>query len=161
MSHFKFDTQHRIKKRDTIIDKPYLDSNRLKFSAFNRNFNILLRRDTQLVGNKINIELRYSKKPSEYLNDFFTSNYYTGIVEDEPNSQVILYFENDSSSFTLNNQPLIFAQIRIKSEKIDTVYYIEPILKPENDKSDQKYVIYRSEDVQSDIFSNQKFKYAY
>lgn len=162
LSNFKFNTQHRIKKREeSIFYKPYLNSNRLKFNAFNRDFNIILKRDTQLVGNNIDIELRYSSKPSEHLKDLFTSNYYTGIVENEPDSQVILYFENDNSTFTLNNQPLIFAQIRLKNKNTNTVFYIEPLLKLNNEDAEQKYLIYKSEDVQSEVFSGGKFKYFY
>ncbi|CAF0705583.1 unnamed protein product [Brachionus calyciflorus] len=151
---FNFQTQKsRVNKRETsVLDSVYLQSNRLKFRAFDREFNLILKKDTHLVANNINIELRYSNKPSEYLNDFFSSNYYTGIVDNEQDSQVILYFENQNSSNT--SQPLIFAQIRLKTKNLSTNYYIEPLIQPNGSKNKQKYIVYKSEDVQSDIYAN-------
>ena len=119
-----------------------------------------MRRDINLVADHVDIEVRYStsNKPSDHVNDFFTSNYYIGFVEDEPRSHVICYFEKND---TLNNElmPLIYAQIQIQNDNENIIYYIEPLLDT-NNQNKNKYLVYRIDDIQSDIIYNNIFKYA-
>jgi hypothetical protein len=157
-------TRSRV-KRDTssssassLIDRPYLQTNRLTFKAFNRRFHLLLKKDVDLVSDKFDIEIRYasSSQPSEHLSDFLTSNYYTGIVDNEPDSYVVCYFEQPSASPT---QPLVYAQISIRNERENAIYYVEPLLDVTGEhESSAEYIVYRSEDVQSDVIANGIFK---
>lgn len=122
-----------------------------------------------LVANQFDIEVRYptTNRPSKHISDFFTSNYYTGIVENETGSHVLCYFEiqnnsNISVSAAVAGQPLIFAQISIKNENENSVYYVEPLLNTNKSEIEAgkplKYIVYRSEDILSDVVSNGVFK---
>jgi hypothetical protein len=93
------------------------------------------------------------------MRDFFSPNFYTGIVENEPNSFVICYFERqDQNTKSYDDIPLIiYAQIRIQIEKEgSTTYYVEPLVDKETNSV--KYIIYKSDDVDSGIVSNGVFK---
>lgn len=156
---FKFTTNSKSSKRDTanIVDGPFFQTNRLQFTAFNRRFKLMLKKDTKLVADHFDIEIRYptSKRPTEHIHDFFTQNYYTGIVEDVSGSYVVCYFEKLSDS----SQPLVYAQISIKNEDENVVYFVEPINNSTNYNDEQpKYIVYRSEDIISDVISNGVFK---
>lgn len=102
------------------------------------------------------IEIRYpsSGRPTEHVHDFFSQNYYTGIVEDVPGSNVVCYFEKSS---TESSPPLVFAQISIKNEDENAIYYVEPVLNSTN-SSANKYIVYKSDDILSEIISNGVFK---
>jgi hypothetical protein len=171
----------RLSKRQAFkssATSPFLDSNRLTFRAFGRSFVIYLKRETSLVADHFDIELRYSSKSglsSKHIGDFFTRNYYIGYVDGESNSRVLCYFEPKSNTSiwsssiieteseqknSLNDKssPLIYAQIIIDNEQEKTVYYIEP--KTTSD-SNTEYIVYRSEDIQSLIYSDGIFKLLY
>jgi hypothetical protein len=110
------------------------------------------------------------------LGDFQTTNFYTGYVNGEAKSHVICYFETSSTSnSTLDmasknplTQPLIYAQIQIQKERDEnetstqtTIYYIEPSIKlngPEEDLKGFKYLVYKTDDIDSDVISNNVFK---
>ena len=159
---FKFTNSSKSSKRDTsnIVDGPVFQTNRLQFTAFNRRFKLMLKKDTKLVADHFDIEIRYptSKRPTEHIHDFFTQNYYTGIVEDVPGSYVVCYFEKPSNS-TEHKQPLVYAQISIKNEDENVVYFVEPINNvTSHDDEPAKYIVYRSEDIISDVISNGIFK---
>lgn len=131
--------------------------NRLKFHAFNRNFSLILSRDVNIAENNLKIELRYSNKPTEYLKDSFSSNYFRGKVENESYSEVIVYYEQ-KDNLESNVQPLIFAHIRTVDGTNETNYYIEPFQLNTGTNSKLKFLIYRSEDIQSNVLSNGVFK---
>ncbi len=141
------------------MDTPVLDSNRLQFTAFDRHFDIYLRRNIDLMADKVDIEVRYAdgNKPSEHINDFFTSNYYSGFVEGESRSNVICYFEKNSTANKNGSvAPLIYAQIQILNNKEHSIYYIEPLI--DQNSNSNKYLVYRVDDIESDILSNNIFK---
>lgn len=116
-----------------------------------------MKRNTNLVSDDIQIEVRYSnlgeKNRIEYEDNHFKKNYFIGFVENEPESSVLCYFE--SLPFNTTSKPLIYVQIRIVNNKTADYYYIEPIF---HDKK-TSYVVYRNQDVESDILSNGIFKY--
>ena len=56
--------------------------------------------------------------------------------------------------------PLIYAQIQIQNENENIIYYIEPLL-DSNSENKNKYLVYRVDDIESDIISNNIFKYVY
>ena len=127
---------------------------RLKFRAFERDFNIFLKRDLTLVSENIDIEVRYSyrNKPNvvEHTDADFTANNYVGYVEGEPKSSVVCYFEKAD-----RKEPLIYAQIRLEKERNKhELYTIEPAF-----HGQAGYIIYRSEDIDSDVISNGNFKW--
>ncbi|RMZ96592.1 adam 17-like protease, partial [Brachionus plicatilis] len=155
--NFEFKSDTSRSKRDTqVLDNFYIAPNRLKFRAFNRNFNLILRRDEAIVGDNLSIELRYSNKPSEFLKDSFSSNYFRGIVENESYSEVIVYFEEATQSNS-SGQPLIFAHIRIINGTNENNFYIEPFQSSGLANSKFKYLVYRTEDIDSNILSNGVF----
>ena len=104
----------------------------------------------------MDIEVRYesSNKPSLHLSDTFSTNYYVGFVQGESKSLVICYFERSSSQ---DPKPIVFAQIQIVEEDKKTIYYIEP-KKSVDDSNKHSYIIYRSEDIVSELISNDRFK---
>lgn len=140
-----------------MIDNLDATPNRLKFRAFGKNFSLILKKDAKIAGDNLNIELRYSSRPSEYLKDSFSSNYFRGKVENESYSEVTVYFE-EQKKYNYSDQPLIFAHIRIFNKTNETNYYIEPLLTTNDTNSKLKFLIYRSEDIQSDVLSNGVFK---
>ena len=140
-----------------------------------RDFEIFLKRETNLITNNLDIEVRYpfSNKPSLHLDDFITTNFYTGYVNGESKSHVICYFETSPDyNSTLNTlsenklaQPLIYAQIHMRQgdegNKTSTVYYIEPSINfasSDNESIRFKYLIYRIDDIDSSVISNNVFK---
>lgn len=138
----------------SVVEDLVFSKTRLKFHAFERDFNIFMRRDLTLVSENIDIEVRYSfkNKPAviEHADTNFTSNNYIGYVEGEPKSSVFCYFEKRD----VNKEPLIYAQIRLEGDQNKREFYsIEPAFQ---DKSG--YIIYRSEDIDSDIISGGNFK---
>lgn len=130
----------------------------LKFRAYNRTFNVRLRRETSFVSENIDIEIRYANETSKHLSDTFSSNFFVGQLDDEPNSFAICYFEErkKEEEEQSNTQPLVYLQIQVRNEanKTNTFYYVEPTTL----NNTSKYVIYRSEDIASDLISNDVFK---
>lgn len=118
----------------------------------------MLKRDVDLVGSNFDIEIRHpsSNKPTEHMNDFFTSNYYTGIVEDEEGSYALCYFEQMKEP---SAQPIVYAQISIKNDLENSMYYIEPLLNNTSEHEPMKYIVYKIDDIESDVISNGLFKY--
>ena len=99
--------------------------------------------------------MRYptSGRPTEHVRDFFTSNYYTGIVEDVPGSHVVCYFE--SLGDDKEQQPLVYVQSAIKNDDENSLYYVEPVLNSTGPPF--KYIAYRTDDILSDVLSNGVF----
>ena len=131
------------------------------------------------MASNLDIEVRYptSSKPTVHLDDFITTNFYTGYVNGESKSYVICYFEtNSNSNSTLNmasnnklTQPLVYAQIHLQEEvendgnktKAHTIYYIEPSINlngKDEDLNSFKYIIYKTNDIDSNVISNDVFK---
>lgn len=86
-------------------------------------------------------------------------------------SHVICSFENSYDfNTTLNTissnqleQPLVYAQIHIQNQNESTIYYIEPSInfdtaKGHDSLKDFKYLIYKIDDIDSDVISNNVFK---
>lgn len=140
----------RTKRDSATIESPVLETNRLYFEAFGRKFEIYLKRDTNLVADNIDIEVRGNKGKSQHINDFFTSNYYSGFVDGVANSYVICYFEKESDDPKIG--PLIYAKVYMEK----TSYYIEPVI---GESKNHSYIIYSSKDIDSDVISNESFKY--
>jgi hypothetical protein len=76
------------------------------------------------------------------LNDFYTSNYYIGIVKDELGSNVFLYYDNVTLA---NKQSLIYGKIELQND----VFYIEP-----SNKENDCFVVYRSRDLANEDLLN-------
>ena len=156
---------HRLNKRDTsIIDKPFLDTNYLSFYAHGRRFDLYLKKDTGPLTENVDIEFRYSKKPPLHVRNFFAPNFYTGFVDNEARSHVICYFETsdmvDQTSGEKEistRQPLIYAQIHIMNEEKNSIYYVEPLV--DKTSGEIKYLVYRSDDIDSEVIVNGNFKY--
>ena len=70
-----------------------------------------------MLSNNVNIEIKYSTSSSN-LNDIFTSNFYTGFVDDEQSSSVLIYYDHDQ---IIKNKTIIYGKIEIGSE----TFYIE------------------------------------
>lgn len=156
--NFEFTPDSKRFKRDThLIDNLYAAPNRLQFRAFGKKFNLILKKDIKIAAENLNIELRYSNKPSEYLKDSFSSNYFRGKVENESYSEVTVYFE-EQKKYNYSDQPLIFAHIRIFNMTKETNYYIEPFMTTDEANLKLKFLIYRSEDIHSNVLSNGVFK---
>lgn len=133
-----------------------LETNRLSFNAYNRTFKIFLKRGNSLVAENVRLEVRYSypnkTQHTEYEDNHFKQNYFIGFVEDESDSSVLCYFESVPLNST--SKPLVYAQIRIGSNNNKTqYYYVEPMFNNHN-----TYIVYRSDDIESDIISNGVFK---
>jgi disintegrin and metalloproteinase domain-containing protein 17 len=189
LDEFKFQTainSNKKQKRQTHsspLKSPILDTNRLMFTAFNQDFEIFLKRETNLVShtNSLDVEVRYPSspyKPTVHLkNDFETTHFYSGYVNGHPKSHVICYFETHPDYNSTNNvislnklaQPLIYAQIHMQDDrdgeegnKTSTVYYIEPKINFSDDQEELKefkYIIYKTDDIQSDVISNNIFNH--
>lgn len=138
----------------SVVEDFVFSKTRLKFHAFGRDFNIFLKRDLTLVSENIDIEVRYSfkNKPAiiEHADTDFTTNNYIGYVEGEPKSSVFCYFEKPDA----NKEPLVYAQIRLEDKQNKREFFsIEPAF-----ESKSGYIMYRSEDIDSDIISGGNFK---
>ena len=166
--------RHEHDTLDSSSGGPFLvlNTNRLSFSAFQRHFEIYLKRDITLLADKVDIEVRYDSsphRPAEHMADFLTSNYYTGFVSGEARSHVSCYFERPASSRGANQtqydqQPLVYAQIQLQNESDNEIYYVEPFATTTTGAGDDqnhqyKYIIYRISDVQSDVLAANRFKY--
>ena len=89
-----------------------------------------------------------------HLADSFSDNYYVGFVQGEAKSLVICYFERPEH--TQHTQPAVFAQIQVEDEAkgTKTIYFVEPSSSGEK----RHYIVYRSEDIASDLIANERFK---
>jgi hypothetical protein len=128
-----------------------------------RRFDIYLKKDVGPLADNFEIEIRSGPgHTTSQSKEKFSSNFYSGFVEDELKSHVLCYFEKQSDNIyadpddKLLNTPLIYLQIHIVNETENTIYYIEPLV----DKLTQevKYIAYKSEDIDSDVSSNGVFK---
>lgn len=124
-----------------------MDTNEFIFNAFNRTFIIYLKKSLNVLSNDVSIEIKYSNKPSDYILDLYTTNYYVGYVDSEKFSNVLLYYDN--SEKIVNNKTIIYAKIELEND----TYYIEP-----SNTDDKKFLIYKSNEVKSEIFNNNAFK---
>lgn len=157
---FKIENINSRKRRDnnqTISDLSFSQT-RLKFHAFDRDFVVLLTRDRKLVSNNLDIEVRYSfiDKPDliEHHDNYFASNNYIGFVEGESKSSVVCYLENKEYN-SENELPLIYAQIRLENNDKKEYFYIEPsFINDYKNQNEAKYIVYRSDDINSGIISN-------
>jgi hypothetical protein len=95
-----------------------LNTNELTFNAFNRQFHIYLKKNLNVLSNDINIEIKYSNSTNKILNDIFSSNFYTGFVDDQKNSFVLLYYDYDQ---VVKNKTIIYGKIELGAE----TFYIE------------------------------------
>ena len=133
-------------------------------NIFWRSFVIILKRDLNLVSDKVDIEVRYSfsETPSyvEHVNNYFTTNNYIGFVEGEPKSHVTCYLDRidakNVANLTREEYPLIYCQIKL--ENTNEYFYIEPIRHNE-DSNKLKYLIYQPEEIESNVISNGLFKW--
>ncbi len=161
---FKIETinTHR-KKRDvnnSTVENILLTTTKLNFHAFDRDFIIFLKRDLNLVSDKVDVEVRYSNNKIEHINNYFTSNNYIGFVDGEPQSSVTCYIEQFVEPNQSITYPLIYAQIRLENDDKKEYFYIEPIFLKENSSDKRtKYIIYRTDDIASDVLNEGVFKY--
>jgi disintegrin and metalloproteinase domain-containing protein 17 len=154
--------RHANNSQSEFLQTPYLKTNRFSFAAFGRKFLLYLKHDVDLIGtNNIEIEIRSDKAPSVHLKDKFSMNYYSGFVENEERSHVVLYYEKQKNheNFTQANVmdalPIIFAQISIENKTDTTYYYIETVF--DSQETMAKYLIYRSSDINSNVMPNGLF----
>jgi len=147
-----------------LLQAAYLKTNRFTFTAFGRKFLLYLKHDVDLIGtNNVEIEVRSDKAPSVHLKDQFSMNYYSGFVENEERSHVVLYYEkqpiseNLTQANSMDTLPIIFAQISIENTTDTTYYYIETVF--DSNGKNAKYLIYRSSDINSNVMPNGLFNH--
>ena len=112
--------KQRTSKRDaesTFIEKYLLNTNEFIFNAFGREFHIYLKKNLNVLSNEVNIEIKYATSSSN-LDDVFTSNFYTGFVDDVLSSSVLIYYEHDQ---IIKNKTIIYGKIELGVE----TFYIE------------------------------------
>lgn len=76
-------------------------------------------------------------------------NNFIGYVEGEPRSTVVCYLDRKHTS----KEPLLYAQITLEHDVKKEYYYIEPSF-----NNTAEYIVYRSEDIDSNIMPNGVFK---
>lgn len=156
--HFSSTNNNPRKRRDEpsqqIIDHlDSTDTNELKFSAFGRQYHLVLRPGANLITSaesSLNIEVRYADGRKHQIDDTFTSNYYKGRVVGSPSSSALVYYDTQTLA---NRQPLIYAKISTYNETL----YVEPRL----NSTHTSYIVYKSDDVRTGLFSNGFFNQSY
>ena len=118
---FKSFSQGKTSKREAdykFVDKYLLNTNEFVFEAYGRKFQIYLKKNFNILADDVNIEITYANNTSNYLKDVYTTNFYTGFVDDDKNSFVILFYDHNQ---ILKNKTIIYGKIELGSE----TFYIE------------------------------------